>query len=51
MSKTNTENKTRSVLQILASNGSMSGEDIAEQCSFESKMAAAGAGPVGFALF
>ncbi len=41
MSKS-TENKTRAVLQVLASNGSMSGEDIAKQCSFESRMAAAG---------
>jgi hypothetical protein len=42
--KTNTENKTRLILKILALNGSMSGEDIAKQLflRFESRMATAG---------
>ncbi|MGH2638888.1 MAG: hypothetical protein ACRDF4_06360 [Rhabdochlamydiaceae bacterium] len=42
MSKTETVSKSRAVLQILASNGQMSGEDIARQGNFETRMAAAG---------
>ena len=38
----NAENKARIVLELLASKGSLSGDDIASQCTFESRMAAAG---------
>ena len=37
-----TETKTRAVLQILASKGQMSGEDITKEANFESRMATAG---------
>ena len=42
MSKTETVSKSRAVLELLASNGQLTGEDIANQCSFETRMAAAG---------
>lgn len=41
-SKNGTEEKARAVLEILSNNGAMTGEDIANQCSFESRMASAG---------
>jgi hypothetical protein len=36
------ENKARAVLELLVSKGSLSGDDIASQCTFESRMTAAG---------
>ncbi|MDH2900488.1 MAG: hypothetical protein PXY39_05910 [archaeon] len=42
MSKTDSGSKTRAVLQLLASNGSMTSENITKECSFESRMATAG---------
>ena len=41
-SKNEGENKARAVLEILSNNGQLSGQDIANQCSFESRMASAG---------
>jgi hypothetical protein len=37
-----TEDKGKAVLEILSNNGSMTGENIANQCSFESRMEGAG---------
>jgi len=37
-----TENKSRAILELLDSKGSLSGDDIASQYPFESRMAAAG---------
>jgi len=37
-----TENKARAILELLDSKGSLSGDDIASQYPFESRMAAAG---------
>jgi hypothetical protein len=41
-SKNGTDEKTRAVLEILSNNNQLTGEDIANQCHFESRIAAAG---------
>ena len=41
-SKNGTEDKAKTVLEILSNNGQLTGQDIANQCSFESRMASAG---------
>jgi hypothetical protein len=41
-SKNGTDEKARAVLEILSNNPQLSGEDITNQCHFESRIAAAG---------